>query len=333
MTTPAFSSDDRLTELDPNFATTRLLSKEPNLPVESDVKFESILALPPNSERIAVGGLRTKGYFKRSYIKDEISDRSLPLVTVVTIVFNGAEYLAATIESVITQSYENVEFIVIDGGSNDGSPDLIRQYADKIDYWVSEPDKGIADAMNKGIRLAAGKLIHHLHAGDLFESKTTIAEVVESYLENQWRWCYGNQKKINPAGEVTSYLYPAKFSRRILHLGNTIPHSTVFSDISLLKEVGYFDPRFKCAMDYHLWLRYAEVAEPLKIEKILARFLDGGVSADEIFALKDEIRVRRDVLNQTPIQKAIDFCVVVLRYCKWKLKINTFARKAPKENK
>jgi glycosyltransferase involved in cell wall biosynthesis len=330
MTIPAFSQNNQVNQLDANFSTTRLVTKQPNIKEEVGAKFQSILTLPPNPERKGEGGLRTAGYFKQSYERaNSINDR-LPLVTIVTVVFNGEQHLETTIKNVIAQTYDNVEFIVIDGGSSDRTLEIIRQYEDRIDYWVSESDQGIADAMNKGIRLASGKLIHHLHSGDLFDQENTIAQVVQSYLEHGWRWCYGNQKKINPAGEVVSYLYPAKFSQRILHLGNTIPHSTVFSDISLLKEVGYFDSRFKCAMDYHLWLRYAEVANPWKLELIIARFLDGGVSADMIFALKDEIKVRRDVLNQTPVQKAIDFCVVILRYCKWKLKINTFARKSAK---
>ena len=321
---------DRAIPFDSQFSTTRILTLDkPASDRQPRSKFQSTLFLEPNEQRQGEGGLRVQGYYKQASLATGKEDLQ-PLVTVITVVYNGAKLLEETIGSVIQQTYDNVEYIVIDGGSTDETLDIIRRYEEQIDYWVSQPDGGIPDAMNKGIRLSQGDLIHHLHAGDLFDRPETIAEVVRSYQEHGWRWCYGNQKKINSAGEVDAWLYPSKFSLRRLRLGNIIPHATVFSERSLLQEVGYFDNRFQCGMDYHLWLRYAEVAEPYKIEQIVARFLAGGVSADAIYALKDEIRVRRDVLKQTPLQKAIDFCVVVLRYFKWKLKINTFARKTEK---
>ena len=307
-----------------------LTQNKPEFIKQPSAKIHSSLSLPPHQDRTGEGGLRTQGLYKQSLKQNNSNSDQLPLVTVVTIVFNGAEHLEETILNVLNQTYNNLEYIIIDGGSTDNSLDIIRQYEQQLDYWVSEPDQGIADGMNKGISLATGDLIHHLHSGDLFDQAETIELVVQSYLENGWRWCYGNQKKINDQGEIVSWLYPAKFSPRVLKLGNTIPHSTVFSEKTLLEEVGGFDSRFKCAMDYHLWLRYAEVAAPQKIEKTLARFLVGGLSANEIFALQDEIRVRRDLLNQTPLQKAFDILVVILRYCKWKLNIRTFARKEEK---
>jgi len=97
--------------------------------------------------RKGTGGLRTKGYFKKN-----LSDK--PLITIITVVYNGEKHLEETIQSVINQTYSNVEYIIVDGGSNDGSLDIVRKYAHYIDYWVSEPDEGIYDAMNKGWQLA-----------------------------------------------------------------------------------------------------------------------------------------------------------------------------------
>lgn len=90
-----------------------------------------------------------------------------PLVTIITVVYNGAEHLAATIESVLALKTNTVEYIVIDGGSTDGTVALLRQYEDRLDYWVSEKDAGIYDAMNKGIGLARGDYVHHLNIGDV----------------------------------------------------------------------------------------------------------------------------------------------------------------------
>jgi len=98
----------------------------------------SKLFLSEGENRKGEGGQRTKGHFKKSYEKK-------PLISVITVVFNGEKYLEETITSVINQTYENVEYIIIDGGSTDGTLDIIKRYEDKIDYWVSEKDNGIYD--------------------------------------------------------------------------------------------------------------------------------------------------------------------------------------------
>jgi hypothetical protein len=106
------------------------------------------------------GGLRTKGLFKHV-------DITRPLLSIVTVVYNGEKYLEQTIQSVINQSYENLEYIVIDGGSTDRTLEIIAKYDDYINYWVSEPDSGIYSAMNKGTKLATGSHVLHLNADDL----------------------------------------------------------------------------------------------------------------------------------------------------------------------
>src|ERR1700742_4639960 len=107
------------------------------------------------------GGLRLKGIKKQSEIDN-------PLVSVVTVVYNGAKHLEQTINSVLNQSHKNVEYIIIDGGSTDGTLDIIKRYEDKIDYWQSERDGGIYFAMNKGVSLAKGELIGILNADDFY---------------------------------------------------------------------------------------------------------------------------------------------------------------------
>jgi len=141
-------------------------------------KFETLLFLPE-------GGLRIQGYFKKSF-KDK------PLITIITVVFNGKKYLEETIQSVINQTYDNVEYIIIDGGSTDGTLDIIKKYEDRIDYWVSERDKGIYDAMNKGIDLASGKWLNFMNAGDRFYSNYIISKIFSTNMKPKVSLIYGN---------------------------------------------------------------------------------------------------------------------------------------------
>lgn len=131
-------------------------------------KEDNVKLFLPDCEVIkGEGGLQTKGYFKKSY-KDKL------LISIITVVYNGEEYLEETIQSVINQTYDNVEYIIIDGASTDGTLDIIKKYADKIDYWISEKDEGISAAFNKGILVASGKYLNFLNAGDKLLHKNIL---------------------------------------------------------------------------------------------------------------------------------------------------------------
>lgn len=106
-----------------------------------------------------------------------------PLVTIITVVYNGEKYLEQTIKSVINQTYKNIEYIIIDGGSTDGTLDIIKKYEKHISYWISEPDKGLYDAMNKGIKKSQGELIGMINSDDWYE-KDAVETVVKYYLKN-----------------------------------------------------------------------------------------------------------------------------------------------------
>jgi glycosyltransferase involved in cell wall biosynthesis len=333
MTLPLVNQDKDAIALDRNFSTTRLVTREkPVITNDPSSKVESVLFLPPNPERKGEGGLRTKGYFKRSYDQESgLSDNlHLPLVTIITVVFNGEKYLEQTIQSIISQTYDNVEYIIIDGGSTDGTVDIIRKYEEVIDYWVSEPDAGISDAMNKGISLATGILINHLHAGDKFAADTTLSSVVSSYNSESWRWCFGNQLlRSHTDDTIVGCFCPPKFSQKLLHIVNTIPHPTVFSERALIEEVNGFDNNYKCAMDYHLWLRFTQLSKPKQFDYATAEFLLGGRSSDIKLALREEFRARKEVLMQSKLELLLSFAVVMMRYIKRQLRITTFVKNNP----
>jgi glycosyltransferase involved in cell wall biosynthesis len=324
--------EQEIIELDPDFSSTRLVTQErPEIFHDLSLQPPHILFLPPSPKRKGEGGLRTKGFFKQSYHNEPISliYFPLPLITIVTVVRNGEKYLEKTIQSVINQTYPNVEYIVIDGDSTDNTLDIILKFEDKIDYWVSEPDRGIADAMNKGIYLAMGQLINHLHAGDQFASESILSDIVSSYNSEGWRWCFGNQDFVDPSGKVVGCMTPPKYFQKLLHIFNTIPHQTVFWEKSLIQEVGYFDNRYSCAMDYHLWLRFSKVAGPKQFKYTIANFLLGGRSSDIKLALKEEFQARSEILKQSPLDLLITVSVALLRYIKRKLRITTFVKYYP----
>ncbi len=124
--------------------------------------FKTTLFLPSNERRIGEGGLRTKGSHKKSH-------EGSPLISIITVVFNGERYLEDTIVSVLSQTYDNIEYLIIDGGSDDGTLDIIRKYEGEIDYWVSEKDDGVYDAMNKGIDLVMGDWVNFINSSDTIE--------------------------------------------------------------------------------------------------------------------------------------------------------------------
>jgi len=131
------------------------------------------------------GGRRLKGI-----LAEETTDR--PLITVVTAVFNAFGTIEATIESVLGQTYGSVEYIIIDGGSTDGTLDIIRKYEHAVDYWISEPDKGIYDAMNKGIRTSRGTWLNFLNAGDVFSNHSVLESIAKIYFCSDARFIYSD---------------------------------------------------------------------------------------------------------------------------------------------
>jgi glycosyltransferase involved in cell wall biosynthesis len=228
-----------LVSLNPNYSTTRQVTRQqPQFENRSDDKFESVLFLPQGDGRQGEGGLRTLGYFKTS-LPDQ------PLITVVTVVFNGEEFLEETIQSVINQAYANVEYLFIDGGSTDGTLDIIRKYEYAIDYWISEKDSGIYDAMNKGIGLASGDWINFMNAGDCFYNSEVInnlykyddhADVQIIFGNHQVRYSSGRERFVT-AGMVenlyrgSQFCHQATFVNARYHKFNTFNfHTKIVAD-------------------------------------------------------------------------------------------------------
>ena len=257
--------------IDDRFSTTKLLiCEKPGLKADTADKFGSILLLPEAKHQREEGGLRTKGYFKKSF-----PDR--PLASIITVVYNGEAYLEETIQSVINQTYDNVEYIIIDGGSSDGTVDIIKKYDDKIDYWVSEKDAGIYDAMNKGLRLASGLTVGIINADD-FYVKNAVEESIKALLRSDADYTIGNVKKL-PSNIVVSPLFPLNSA---LYQGMMYPHISAFIKREIYKKVGLFDTRYKVSADFDMALRiHTHGFKAVYVQQTIGCIQEGGVSDDE----------------------------------------------------
>jgi glycosyltransferase involved in cell wall biosynthesis len=266
--------------LNEKFSTTRIVTTEkPLIENNPDDKFETVLFLPPMEGRKGEGGLRTQGYFK-------ISLPDKPLVTVITVVFNGEKYLEQTIQSVINQTYDNVEYIVIDGGSTDGTVDIIRKYEDKIDYWVSEPDEGLYDAMNKGISLSTGNIIGIINSDDFYVDDAIVI-VIQKYKEYLNPDCKkqliisGSMFGIDDNNHIRCKISKTKkYFNANIDKNMPVNHPATFIDFDLYTKIGVFNTKYKIAADYDLIYRSycSQVAEFVLIDDFIAGMRSGGLS-------------------------------------------------------
>jgi glycosyltransferase involved in cell wall biosynthesis len=196
-----------------------------------------------------------------------------PLVSVVTPSFNQAAFLESAVQSVLQQSYPRLEYIIVDGGSTDGSLDIIRKYSDKLAWWTSEKDKGQTDALNKGFAHARGNIFAWLNSDDTYQSGA-VASAVE-YLQANSQFClvYGDSNYINEAGQVIGRFPAAQTDLHRLHQGYVhIPQQASFFRGDLWREVGPLDPSFYFAMDYDLWVRIAARTQVKYVPQMWANF-------------------------------------------------------------
>lgn len=194
----------------------------------------------------------------------------LPLVTIVTPSFNQALYLEETINSVLEQDYSNVEYIIVDGGSTDGSLEIIKKYADKLAWWVSEPDEGQADAINKGVAKANGEFIAWLNSDDLY-MPNAISQAVDNLMDDpSLGMVYGKLHSIDSDGKVFNTITYRQFRLKDLLAFYIIGQPTVFMRRSVLKKTGILDTSFHYLLDHHLWLRMIRSAKIKYVPKVWA---------------------------------------------------------------
>ena len=184
----------------------------------------------------------------------------LPLVSIITPSYNQADYLEETIRSVLGQDYPNIQYLVVDGGSTDGSEDIIRKYAGQLDWWVSERDQGQADALNKGLERARGEIVAWLNSDDIYHSGAVRRAVEVLQQDQALGFVYSKLHSIDRGGEVFNTISYAPFDLLDLLSFRIIGQPTVFMRHSLLKSAGPLDPSYNYLLDHHLWLRMLRLA-------------------------------------------------------------------------
>lgn len=225
-------------------------------------------------------------------------------ISVITICYNSRAQIERTIASVLGQSHPDLEFVIVDGGSGDGTVEIIRSWAarDPRITWVSEPDGGISDAMNKGVRLAGGEVVAHLHSDEYYLDPGVLSEVAALFSANPERvWLTGGFHFVDKSGRFLKEIPVRRYSyRRLIHC-NTILHPATFIRRSAFLAVGGFDLTLRYCMDYHLWLRLGGLGDPLLLQRALACFCvhDGSRSTMEAAAaFAEELKVRLKFLEE-----------------------------------
>lgn len=206
-----------------------------------------------------------------------------PLISIITICYNSQKYIKQTIESVLNQTYDNIEHIIIDGKSTDGTLDIIEEYKsyyiEKKLILLSEIDKGISDAFNKGTNLASGVFIQYLNSGDELISPTVLEEIVEQDLLTISAINCFNTLTIE---EDVKKVINAKVELQDIRWKNTICHQSVILDCNIAKRYP-FDERLKIEMEYDLWFKMHNNSEKfIHVNKVLSKYLIGGISSIDI---------------------------------------------------
>lgn len=247
------------------YSTTKRLINRPELHVE----------LKKTDNFSARGGLALNGLYK-----ENIPEK--PLISIVTVVFNGEKYIEDTINSVLHQSYDNIEYVIIDGGSTDGTLDVIKNYENAIDIWVSGKDNGIYDAMNKGLSLTSGEWVNFMNCGDVFVSNDSILEM--QFFLNTKKNCItsGNVRIVDSDGNYTGKKHPyagTNYSELLKY--NCVAHQATFVSKTVLDYLGGFESNFKIHGDYEFWIRaMVSNIEFNYVDIDIANFCNDGISSD-----------------------------------------------------
>jgi glycosyltransferase involved in cell wall biosynthesis len=215
----------------------------------------------------------------------------IPLVSIITVVYNGEKYIKDTIESVINQTYSNIEYIIIDGGSTDGTMEVLKRYEASISAIISEQDNGIYDAMNKGINMASGDIVGIINADDYYD-RDAVKSIVNAFSHSGADVVYGDKKMLDPKSGRSSVVSVA-LPKKINDVNVSTVHPTVFVNNKVYNNI-IFDESYKIVADRDFFYKvYALGYKFYKLDKIIATMRRGGISSTWFRPLCEGFRVRR----------------------------------------
>ncbi len=203
-------------------------------------------------------------------------------ISVITVAYNAAGTIRDAIRSVLSQTYENVEYIIIDGASSDGTVEIANEYRDKIATFVSEPDSGIYDAMNKGIRLATGDVIGFLNSDDMYQNDRVLERIANAFADPKIDACYGDLIYVDKdeIEKAVRYWKSRPFTKGLYQWGWMPAHPTFYVRRRVYEELGGFDLEFKLQSDFEITTRFLEVhgVKAAYLPEILVRMRAGGAT-------------------------------------------------------
>ena len=214
----------------------------------------------------------------------DILNSNLPLVSIITPSFNQGRFIEETILSVLRQDYKNIEYIIIDGGSNDNTLDILKKNNDNISYWISEKDKGQSEAIIKGLNVSKGKYITWLCSDDILEPSAVSKQV--EFLESNKKigMVYGDRTRIDAIGNIIGFSKQPKFRKFLLKIGYAIPQETVLIRRSVYNNTDGLNENLNMAMDFDLWCKISKVSKIGHIPSFLGRFRSHKMNKSTIFS-------------------------------------------------
>jgi len=202
----------------------------------------------------------------------------------ITVTRNAENTIQRCIASVLSQDYANVEYIIIDGQSTDGTIAIVNSFNERVTRFISEPDKGIYDAMNKGIKIATGDIVGILNADDCFADKNVLREVAEAFMNNDIEALYGDLEYVKPGGGVMRKWRSGNYKASLFNWGWMPPHPTFYCKRLIFNKFGYYHLGFGTAADYELMVRfmYLNRLRVYYLNKVMVKMDIGGASNKSI---------------------------------------------------
>ena len=223
-------------------------------------------------------------------------------ISIITPSYNSAKTISRTVESVIAQDYPDLEYIIIDGASSDNTRDIVAVYQNKINIkFISEPDKGIYDAMNKGVKLATGDIVGILNSDDFYENNYVLKMVSGAFGDEKVDAVYGDINYFSEdVNKVSRYWHSGEYKENKLDSGWIMPHPSLFLRKSVYEKCSYFNLNFKIAADYEFMLRILKIYKihTRYIPSVFVRMYDGGTSGS---SLKQRMRGWQELRNSWEI--------------------------------